>query len=30
VSISFYDGDSLLQHGLAPGLYCTPTTEAIL
>jgi hypothetical protein len=30
VSISFYEGVSLLTHGLAPGLFCTPATEAIL
>jgi hypothetical protein len=30
VSISFYEGVSLLTHGLAPGLVCTPATEAIL
>jgi hypothetical protein len=30
VSISFYEGDSLLTHRLAPGLFCTPTTESIL
>jgi hypothetical protein len=29
-SISFYEGDSLLTHRLAPWLFCTPTTEAIL
>jgi hypothetical protein len=30
VSISFYEGDFFLTHRLAPGLFCTPTTEAIL
>jgi hypothetical protein len=30
VSISFYEGDSLLTHGQAAGLFCSPTTEAIL
>jgi hypothetical protein len=30
VSISFYEGGFLLTHGLAPGLFCTPATEAIL
>jgi hypothetical protein len=30
VSISFYEGVSLLTHGLGPGRFCTPATEAIL
>jgi hypothetical protein len=30
VSIHFYEGVSLLTHRLAPGLFCTPATEAIL
>jgi hypothetical protein len=30
VSISFYEGISLFTQGLAPGLFCTPATEAIL
>jgi hypothetical protein len=29
VSISCYEGVSLLTHELAPGLFCTPATEAI-